>query len=491
VHEAARVVRQHFGGATNFLVVVDGPEGSMIKLDTLQRIQSLQDFIARRPGVVGVTSLVDYVKILHRAFHDDDAAFFALPDNDRAVAQYLLMLGPEALQRVVDGESARAMLFVRSDLHGSHASEEALGEIRRFAAGAFPADFSVHTTGVTTLLNKTSDELTTGQVQSLVVALVVVFVTLSVFFLSIRLGLLALVPNLVPIVVFFGVLGWADIPLSISTAVIASIALGMGVDEAIHLLSEFHHHVRRHADQRRAVLEAMQTVGPPVVYTTVALSLGFLVPALSSFVPVRQFGYLSALNVGTSLLADLLFLPALVASVRFVTLWDVLRVKLGHAPHETIPLFHGLKASQARIAALLGRLTTVAAGEPIMRRGEASDAMYVLIDGRAHITRPARDGDVTLGELTRGDVVGEMGLVRGRTRAADVVAVEPTELLLVDQRFLDVLRRRYPRIANVVLLNLTRILSDRVQEAGDRLVAAVDTGRAPDPRPRIAGEVVS
>jgi CRP-like cAMP-binding protein len=463
----------------------------MIKLDTLQRMQSLQDFIARRPGVVGVTSLVDYVKILHRAFHDDDAAFFTLPDNDRAVAQYLLMLGPDTLQRVVDGESARAALFVRSDLHSSQTLGEVLGEIRRFAADAFPAEFSVHATGMTTLLNKTSDELTAGQVQSLVIALLIVFVTLSVFFLSIRLGLLALVPNLVPIVIFFGVLGWADIPLSISTAVIASIALGMGVDEAIHLLSEFHHHVRRHADQRRAVREAMQTVGPPVVYTTVALSLGFLVPCLSSFVPVRQFGYLSALNVGTSLLADLLFLPALVASVRFVTLWDVLRVRLGPAPHETIPLFHGLRASQARIAALLGRLTTVGAGEPIMRRGEAGDAMYVVIDGRARITRPARDGDVPLGELTRGDVVGEMGLVRGRARAADVIALEPTELLLVDQRFLDVLRRRYPRIANVVLLNLTRILSDRVQDAGDRLVAAMETEPGTEPRARVAGEVVS
>jgi len=304
------------------------------------------------------------------------------------------------------------------------------------------------------------------------VALVVVFVVLSVLFLSVRLGLVAMAPNLIPIVIFFGLLGWAGVPLSISTAVIASIALGIGVDEAIHLLSEFNHHVRRHADQERAVLEAMQSVGPPVIYTTVALTLGFLVPVFSSFVPVRQFGYLSAVNVATSLLADVLLLPAFIASIRFVTLWDLLVLRLGRAPQETIPLFRGLRPSQARVAALLGRIRTVEPLQHIVSRGEAGDSMYVLLSGKAEV-RGAMDGRaVRIGTMARGDVVGEMGLVRRQPRVADVVALETTEVLEVNERFLQVLRRRYPRIASTVLFNLARILSDRLQGATDRLLEA-------------------
>lgn len=473
VRQASAEVGRHFGGAVNFLVVVDGPKGaesSITRLDTLQRMAALQDFITRIPGVVKTTSLVDYVRLLHRAFHDGDPEYFTLPDTDRAVPQYLLLLGPEAVRHVVNGDYSRGAILVRSNLHSSNEFTAALQKIQRFGAAAFPAGFSVHPTGTVALLNRTTDSLTRGQLQSVLIALTVVFVTLSVFFVSVRLGLVALIPNVVPIVLFFGILGWADIPLSISTAVIASIALGMGVDEAIHLLTEFNHYVRQHADQRRAVFEAMRTVGPPVVYATVALTLGFLVPVFSGFLPVRQFGYLSAVNVGTSLLADLFLLPALVASVRFVTLWDILRVRLGHAPHETIPLFHGLRPSQARIAALLGQLRSIAAGDCVVRQGEASDAMYVILAGRAEVRAAGHGRALTVGTMSRGDVIGELGLLRGEKRTADVVALEPTEVLVVTERFLRVLRRRYPRIAATVLMNLTRMLSDRVQRTTDQLL---------------------
>jgi uncharacterized membrane protein YdfJ with MMPL/SSD domain len=233
------------------------------------------------------------------------------------------------------------------------------------------------------LLNQTADDLSAGQVQSVIVAMIVVFLVLSLQFLSLRFGLVAMVPNLVPIVLFFGMLGWTGISLSLATSMIASIALGIGVDEAVHLLSEFNHHVRKHADERAAVIAAMQSVGPPLVYSTLALTLGFLVLVGSSFVPLRHFGWFSAMNVVASLFADLMLLPIVLVSTRFVTLWDVLGLKLGAAPQETIPLFHGLRPGQARVAALMGVLQTARAGETIMRQGDAAAHMYLVIQGRA------------------------------------------------------------------------------------------------------------
>jgi hypothetical protein len=293
----------------------------------------------------------------------------------------------------------------------------------------------------------------------------VVFAVLSVQFLSPRFGLVAMVPNVIPIVVFFGLLGWCGISLSLATAMIASISLGIGVDEAVHLLAEFNHHVRKNADQKEAVLAAMRTVGPPVVYNTAALVFGFLVLYWSNFIPLRQFGVLSALTVLISLVADLVLLPVVLVSTRFVTLWDVLGLRLGGAPHEQIPLFRGLTASQARVAALMGVLKNVEAGEAIVREGEAAEEMYVLVTGTAEARKTVNGRSAVLGRIDRGGVFGEMGLLRRRERTADVVALEPSELLVVDERFLRVLRKRYPRIASTVLFNLTQMLSDRLEDS--------------------------
>jgi hypothetical protein len=464
--EAARAVseRMHSGQAS-FLVVVDGPgENAMGRLDALQRLAALQDFINRVPGVDLTTSLVDYVKLLNRVFHDDDPAHYGLPATDAAVEQYLLVLDPETIEGVVSPDFSRAAIFVRSHLDSSADMKDALVRIERFARDSFPSGFSIHPTGTVVLLNQTADDLSAGQVQSVIVAMIVVFLVLSLQFLSLRFGLVAMVPNLVPIVLFFGMLGWTGISLSLATSMIASIALGIGVDEAVHLLSEFNHHVRKHADERAAVRAAMQSVGPPLVYSTVALTLGFLVLAGSSFVPLRHFGWFSAMNVVASLFADLILLPIVLVSTRFVTLWDVLGLKLGAAPQETIPLFHGLRASQARVAALMGVLKTVPAGETIMRQGDPAAHMYVVIEGRAEAAATVGNQRKVLGEISRGGVIGELGLLRQRPRTADVVALENMELLVVDERFLRVLRRRYPRIASTVLLNLTRIVGDRYEQ---------------------------
>jgi hypothetical protein len=475
---AAAVLRHLGGGQKTFFVVIDGPGANAFsRRDTLQRIAALQDFIDRLPGVARTTSLADYVMLLHRVFHDNDPAYYALPDTDAGVEQYLLLLDPDTIEGVTTADYSRAAIIVRSNLFSSADMAAAIGKIERFAADAFPREFSVRPTGTAVLLDRTADSLAQGQLQSVFTALVVVFAILSVQFLSPRFGLVAMVPNLVPIVVFFGVLGWLGISLNLATAMIASISLGIGVDEAVHLLAEFNHHVRRHADQRAAILAALQTVGPPVVYSTAALTVGFLVLCGSSFVPLRQFGAFSALNVAGSLVSDLVLLPAILVSARFVTLWDVLGLKLGGAPEEEIPLLRGLRPSQARVAVLMGVLKVVPRGRRIVTQGELADEMYVVIEGRARIERASGGRRTTLGEVRRGDVVGEMGLLRQRPRSADVIASDDTELLVVDERFFEVLRRRYPRIAATILFNLTRLLSDRLERAD----AGLATPAVPQP----------
>ena len=473
---AGQVLGEHFGGNFHFLVGIDSTEpGTITRLDTLRRIEQLQRSIEAIPGVTATSSIADVVALSNRALHDDDPAALGLPDSDEAVQQYLLLVPPEATEAFLTTDGARGVIRVRSSLNKSSELAGVLAMIEARGADLFPRTISIRTTGAMPLVYRTADDLAAGQVASVVLALVVIFVTMSAYFVSVRLGLVAMLPNLVPIVLYFGILGWTGIPLSITTALIASMALGLGVDEAIHLLSEFNRRVRVHGDQQRAIHEAMATVGPPVVFTTLALTFGALAQAVSGFVPIQQFAWFSALNVVTSLFADLLLMPALVSSVRFVTIWDLVSLKLGHAPEQTIPLFRGLTRAQARVAVLMGQLRRVETGERFVTCGSVADEMFLVLSGRAEVRVRGIHGLVTLTSIERGSVVGEMGLLRRQPRSADVVAVEPSEVLRVDQRFFDVLAKRYPRVASTILKNLACALSDRLQVVSEQIL---ESGRS-------------
>jgi CRP-like cAMP-binding protein len=172
---------------------------------------------------------------------------------------------------------------------------------------------------------------------------------------------------------------------------------------------------------------------------------------------------LSAATIVFGLMGEILLTPALLSTTRIITLWDVLYLKLGKDPHKTIGIFHDLRPWQAKIVALMGELRSFPSGKAIFRQGETGNAMYVIINGRAEVSFGTGRERRRIRELVRGDVFGEMGLIRHNQRTADVLAVEDVETMAMDERFLARLQRRYPRIANKILVNLARVLADRLQ----------------------------
>jgi hypothetical protein len=315
-----------------------------------------------------------------------------------------------------------------------------------------------------------------GQVTGLWQELVVLLALLALMFLSIRVGVLALIPNVVPTIILFGIMGWSGISLNISTSMIAAIAIGIAIDDTIHLLSTFNSEIRRTGSQRQAIVNAMGSAGQAAFFISLALSAGFFVVCLSRFQPVRHFGLLSGITMGIALLVELFLTPALVTTTKIITLWDLLFLRLGPEPQKQIPLFEGLRPFQAKLVVLMGRLEAATRGAFITRRGEVKHELYVLLNGCAEVH--LRESERAIRTFGRGDVVGEMGLVRQRPRSADVIAAEDVEYLVLDARFLRRLRQRYPRIASTVFLNLTRILSDRLESTTDALSGAPPPDRA-------------
>jgi CRP-like cAMP-binding protein len=449
-----------------YLVIdADGP-GRMRQLETISAMHDLQAFIAQQPGVDTSFSLADYVMVVRRALDPDAPP--GLPSHQRDVDQLLLFADPTDLGPVVARDYSRANIVVRTRLSGSADIRRLVERIEDYAALHLPRGLTLHPTGSVVLLDRSAETLARGQAYGLSQEFVVLLLVMSALFLSFLTGSLSLVPNVVPILALFGLMGFFAIDLNVSTSMIAAIALGIAIDDTMHYFNGFKLQIRETGHVEEAIIEVVSSVGRPIVFTAGALCAAFLILCLSSFEPIRQFGLLASFTMVVDLVAELLITPGLLVSTTIITLWDLLFVRLGPRPHAEIPLFGGLSAFQARIVVLMGRLHAAAPGSFIAQRGELKPEMYVLLRGTVDVL--GGPGQAPIRSLGRGDAIGEMGLVRQRPRSADVVVVDEVEYLVLDEGFLKRLQRRHPRIAAKVFLNLTRILSDRLENTTDQLV---------------------
>jgi predicted RND superfamily exporter protein len=174
----------------------------------------------------------------------------------------------------------------------------------------------VRATGTVVLLNLSADALSRSQVWGDAQVMVILLVIMAMLLRSLRLGVLSMVPNVFPIVMLLGIMGWAGIDLNICTSTIASISIGIAVDDTIHYMLGFHEELRAGATREEAILATLRAVGRPILITSVALTAGFLIACLSNFQPVRHFGILASVTMVIGVFTDLFLLPALLVTLR-------------------------------------------------------------------------------------------------------------------------------------------------------------------------------
>ena len=493
IRQATDVVSRQLAGSMAFNVVVDGTTRDVMKQwETLRRLRTLQEAIDALPGVDKTVSFVDYCLLIDRGVQEGGGSlevspegelveptaqasgkkttFLENPEQLKGVMQ-LFAGRPKSLALVVNPEFSRTNILVRTSLSRSNDLAATVEKIQALAAEILPPELKAHPTGSIILLTKTTGDIVSGQAQSLTLTAVVIFILMAAMFLSSRVGLIAMIPNLFPIMIFFGLMGLMGVALNFGTNIIASIALGLAVDDTIHIMYRLSSEVRNTDKEGEALIEALSTVGKPALYYSGLLFLGFLTLGTSTFVPIQEFGLLSAATIVIGVIGEFLLLPAMLATTRIITLWDLLHLKLGKDPHKTIQLFQGLRPLQARIVTLMGELKKFAKGQHIIRHGEKGEEMYLLLSGAADViinpdTQPRRART-----LQRGDVLGEMALLGDHVRTADVLATDDVEVLAVNDRFLNRIQKRYPRIGAKIFLNLAKILSLRLQDAQRPTVA--------------------
>ncbi len=461
-------VNTHLDGANGFQIVVTAKDKATFKQPAnLRALESLQAWLEAQPEIGGTTGLVDFVKLLNRSFHADDPAYLAVPESERFAAQLLFLGASDELEGYIDARYQLTNIQVRIRIIGSAAVSDLVERIDARMA-ELPPELHGRVTGNQILMAGVVDSLLWGEVQSILTSLLLIYALLSVLFLSFTRGIYTLIPNLIPVAVYFGALAAMDIPLSLTTAIIAPMALGVSIDDTIHYFLTFSAEAKRLANEERATVAVLHTVGKPAIFSAFTLIAGFLVLCFSELGSYQQVGALTAFTLGFGVLVEVTLTPALCAGLRIVTLWDTLGLDLGEDPQVAIPLFKGLTKPQCRIVAQMASLRELPAGTMLAHIGDSEREMYVIIDGAVRVWKPGADGPIELNRCARGEVVGEVGLFFGE-RSANMDAATDARLLRFTPNTLQRLARQRPRIAANLLRNLNEILAQRLSRSTDRL----------------------
>lgn len=313
-------INRRLTGAVTFNLVVEGKRSEeMADPVMLKRVERLQrQAEAYRDGngrgIDRTLSVADFIKHLHRAFRRNDPLAETIPEDPQVVEE--LLSDRDQLRGFLSADGRVVRILVRSNLSGSQSMAAAIRELERQGQEIFP-EGRVYATGAMVLLNRTSDRIAGEQRKSVTIALVTIFAMLAILFRSSRVGLTALIPNLIPILFFFGFMGWGGIPLNLTTSLVASVVLGLAVDNAVQFIVRFRHLQREDRTLAEAIIGSMRFSGRPIIYANIALAATFAIFAVSNFQPIGSFGLLSAVTILGCLLEDLILLPARLTSPVF------------------------------------------------------------------------------------------------------------------------------------------------------------------------------
>ena len=317
-HPSTKVYRdtvfldEKMGGAQTIEISLYSRKGDFLDPALLKKVDALGDYLRRDPIFSQVISPVEFFKLMNRAFHGEDEAYFRLPESRALLAQYLLLYGGTELEHFLNEERNWLRVSARTPEHSSAVINQHLRALKRELSRLFQGSgVSYRITGKTYLVHRTVEDIVHCQVESLVSAAVLIFGLMFLVLRSVKLGLLSLLPNVFPLLANLGFMGLVGISLNTATATISAVAIGITVDDTIHFLVRYQRE-RRHLPPEEAVRQTLLSKGLAAITTSLVLILGFLILTTSRFIPTVQFGLLCALIMFLALLADLFLLPALV-----------------------------------------------------------------------------------------------------------------------------------------------------------------------------------
>ncbi|MGD9899361.1 MAG: RND family transporter [Calditrichaceae bacterium] len=316
--KADHFINSHFSGTTQFNVIFEGEDDTFKKPEVWRNVNILQEKLEAIPEVGNTSSMADYLRKMHKVMHGDSVKYDVIPESRDLLAQYLLLYtmagDPKNLDKVVDYNYKRANLTVQLKGDNSKIIQKTIDLINN-NKDLFPG-ITVNFAGSAYKGLVFTDLILQGQISSLLISIIMVVILLAFMFKSFSAGLIGSVPIIITSMISFAIMGFLDIPLGVTTALAASIAMGIGIDYAIHFIERYKIFSMETEDRLLVAIKTMGHTGRAIFFNALVLVLGFTVLLLSAFPPNQELGGLISLNMLLSFLCTIIVMLILIHIIK-------------------------------------------------------------------------------------------------------------------------------------------------------------------------------
>ena len=308
-------VDSHMGGSMSVEIMVDTGKKDGVKDPAfLRQLDSLQDYINKHPLSMKTMSVLDLLKKMNQALHENRPEYYTLPETREQVSEYLFLYetaGGGELDKQVSFNYDIARLTARTKSLDTKDIKIFISDITGFAKEHLDPSIKIEYTGMIPMVNAMSDLITSGQIKSFGCAFIAISLMMIIVLRSFKLGLISMIPNLFPVLIAIGFMGYAGIYLSMALVTFGAIIIGIAVDDTIHFFVRFRREFRRTGTYEKALKASLLTVGRPITFTTITLVAGFSVFALSDISNIGDFGLMAGFAIIWALLADFFLASAM------------------------------------------------------------------------------------------------------------------------------------------------------------------------------------
>lgn len=302
---AEDVMQKKFGGSLPIFVVF---KGDIQSPEVLQMMIKTERYMKEDPNVSVAQSVADLIEQMNDAMGEGKK----IPDDKAKIEQlWFLLDGQDVMPQLVNDDLTKGIIQSKFASVDSKDIETFTKKMNNFIEANQNENYRVELTGMPSVYVKLNNSLIKSQYNSLLIAIFMVILIVGAILKSGSKGIYAAIPVIATIVVLFGFMGITGIPLDIATVLVASIALGIGIDYSIHVITGFNHYLKENGDAEKSIESVILSSGKAIIINILSVSVGFLVLLLSQLVPLQNFGLLVAISMFGSGFGALTLLPVI------------------------------------------------------------------------------------------------------------------------------------------------------------------------------------
>jgi len=320
---STEIVDRELKGSVTMEVIVDTKkENGLYDSELLQKI----DVIVRKAEAIENDkyfvgkgwSVAEVLKEIHRALHENNQGYYAITDNDALIPQEFLLFensGSDDLEDLVDSSFSKARITFKLPWMEAGEYEELSQELIGLMKNDLKTDVEITITGMVPLFQRTLSAAMSSMATSYITAFILIAIMMMILLGSAKIGLVSMIPNVLPVIMALGFMSIVDMPLDMFTMLVGAIVIGLSVDDTVHFFHNFARYHHQGKGTKRAVQETMIGTGRALVATSVVLSLGFFVYAFASLSNLINFGILAGGSIAVALISNIILGPALLTLI--------------------------------------------------------------------------------------------------------------------------------------------------------------------------------